>query len=229
MSYTVPPHYQGLWRRTLLTAPGLRDDTTLVLWMQTAQWHADLRIPADRPPCEGRRSVHDCSHDELLGLLRQEGFAGITQVQGDTCEWLRQLDYRPSGRRDLGCMAFASTLDAIDEYGVEADYAERWEREPASDQTGWVARSRSAEGPVLWLRSGRRFMLIRPRAMDATQSRELWACLAAGRATVEELRRLADFEITYGVIAEDDGRILHSTLPWREWQTIALPEAWAFD
>ncbi|MHB9051657.1 MAG: hypothetical protein ACYC3R_07400, partial [Thiomonas delicata] len=124
MSYTVPPHYQGLWRRTLLTAPGLRDDTTLVLWMQTAQWHADLRIPADRPPCEGRRSVHDCSRDELLGLLRQEGFAGITQVQGDTCEWLRQLDYRPSGRRDLGCMAFASTLDAIDEYGVEADYAE---------------------------------------------------------------------------------------------------------
>uniref|UniRef100_E6PK33 Uncharacterized protein n=1 Tax=mine drainage metagenome TaxID=410659 RepID=E6PK33_9ZZZZ len=216
MSDTVPPHYQGLWRRTLLTAPGLRDDTTLVLWLQTAQWHADLRIPADRPPCKGRTSLHDCSRDELLGLLRQEGFAGITQVQGDTCEWLRQLDYRPTGRRDLGSMAFSPACDAIDEVGIEADYAERWEREPQGSGTQAMVHVPDERAPVLWLASGSCFMRVRPRAMRAEEVRAAWTRVQNGSAHDEELRQLADFEISFGDIAHGQGQIIHSTLPWLE-------------
>ncbi|MDD4887822.1 MAG: hypothetical protein PHO64_13020, partial [Thiomonas sp.] len=131
--------------------------------------------------------------------------------------------------RDRGEMAFSTCAGALDEYGIEADYAERWERDPASDQSGWIARSSSAEGPVLWLRSGKRFMLARPRAMDATETLTIWSRASANRASIEELRRLADFEISYGVITADHGCILHSTLPWRELQSVVLPKDWSID
>ena len=216
MADHVPPHYQGLWRRTLLTAPGLCDDTTRVLWIQTAQWHADLRIPADRPPCRGRTSLHDCNRDELLGLLRQEGFAGITQVQGQTCEWLRRLDYRPTGRRDLGSMAFSSRFDAIDEVGIEADYAERWEREPQGSGTQSVVFAPSDRAPGLWLFSGSCFARVHDRALHADAARLAWQRVRDGSADDDELRMLADFEISFGTITQDQCRILHSTLPWLE-------------
>jgi hypothetical protein len=229
IEHIVPQRYQGVWRRTLLTAPEVYDDRTLVLWMQTARWHADLRIPADRPDCSGCTSLAECSRAQLLCLLKQEGFAGITTVNGTSCEWRRQMDYHPKGWRDRGEMAFSTCARALDEYGIEADYAERWERDPASDQSGWVARSSSAAGPVLWLRSGKRFMLARPRAMDATETLAIWSRASANRASIEELRRLADFEISYGVITGDDGCILHSTLPWRELQSVVLPKNWSID
>ncbi|WP_449370610.1 hypothetical protein [Thiomonas sp.] len=217
--------------------------------MQTARWHADLRIPADRPDCAGCSSVADCSRTQLLCLLKQEGFAGTTTVNGTSCEWHRLMDYHPKGQRDHGDMAFSSCFNALDEYGIEADYAERWERDPASDRSGCIARSDSAEGPVHWLRSGKRFMLIRPRAMDAAapspvapyrlqirpramdaaETLATWERVGLKRASVGELRRLADFEISYGVITEDRGCILHSTLPWRELQSIALPKDWMID
>jgi len=229
MNGTVPRHYQGVWRRALLTSPAVYDDRTLVLWMQTARWHADLRIPAERPDCSGCTSITDCSRVQLLCLLKQEGFAGITTVNRTRCEWHHLMDYHPRGRRDWGDMAFSTCTNALDEYGIEADYAERWERDPAGDQSGWVARSSSAAGQVLWLRSGKRFMSIRPRAMDATETLAAWGRVAANRASVEELRRLADFEISYGVITADQGCILHSTLPWREMNTIPLPIDWTVD
>lgn len=216
MADHVPPHYQGLWRRSLLTAPGVHDDSTRVLWMQTAQWHADLRIPADRPPCEGRMSLRDCSRDELLGLLRQEGFAGITKVQGDTCTWLRRFDYRPTGRRDLGSMAFAADFDAIDEVGIEADYAERWEREPQGNGTQHMVFTPDDRAPRLWLLSGSCFMSVHDRALHADAARLAWQRVQDGSAHDDELRMLADFEISFGTITQGQGRILHSTLPWLE-------------
>ncbi|SCC95963.1 conserved protein of unknown function [Thiomonas sp. X19] len=216
MSDNVPPHYQGLWRRILLTAPGVHDDTTRVVWMQTAQWHADLRIPADRPPCEGRTSLHDCNRDELLGLLRQEGFAGITKVQGDTCEWLRRLDYRPTGRRDLGSMAFSSDFDAIDEVGIEANYAERWVREPQGSGEQHMVFTHDVHAPKLCLFSGHCFMRVQDRALHADAARRAWQRVQDGTAHDEELRQLADFEISFGDIAHGQGRIIHSTLPWLE-------------
>ncbi|OIQ65342.1 hypothetical protein GALL_531020 [mine drainage metagenome] len=163
MDDTIPSHYRGVWRRTLLTATGVRDDSTLVLWMQTARWHADLRIPEDRPDCSGCHSLADCSRAQLLGLLRQEGFAGITTVDGAICEWHRRLDYRPTGRRDLGSMAFSPAFDAIDEVGVESDYAERWEREPQGSGAQGMAFTPDDQAPGLWLFFGPCFMRVRAR------------------------------------------------------------------
>ena len=41
----VPERYRGVWRRNQLDIPGLRDTTTWARWLQTARWHADLRVP----------------------------------------------------------------------------------------------------------------------------------------------------------------------------------------
>ena len=41
----VPARYRGVWTRTLLETPEVRDDTTFVRWLQLGRWHADLRIP----------------------------------------------------------------------------------------------------------------------------------------------------------------------------------------
>lgn len=223
MSPAVPQHYQGVWRRTLLTAPNLYDDRTLVLWMQTAHWHADLRVSADRADCSGCSSLADCSRSQLLSLLKQEGFAGVTIVDGTNCEWRRRMDYHPTGQHDWASMTFSTDCNVLDEYGITAEYAERWEREQGSESSGLVARSRGAEGPILWLRSGKHFMVIRPRLIGAMQTRALWERVVASRASLEELRCLADFEISYGLIEASYGCILHSTLPWRERQKIALP------
>lgn len=226
MEGAVPHRYRGVWRRTLLTAPGLYDDRTLVLWMQTARWHADLRIPAERADCAGCASLADCNRSQLLCLLKQEGFAGVTTVNGTRCEWHRIMDYHPKGQRDWGDMAFSTCFNALDEYGIEAEYAERWERDVAGDQSCWVAHGGNASGSILWLRSGKRFMSVRPRAMDAAETKAIWERVTVRRASVEELRRLADFEISYGVIHGDHGSILYSTLPWREMHRISLPRDW---
>lgn len=220
----VPQHYRGLWRRVLLTAPGVHDDTTLVLWMQTPQWHVDLRIPVERPDCSGCSGPQDCSADQLLGLLRQEGFAGLTKVDGDLCEWHRQFDYRPNGRRDIGAMRFTPEGDALDEFGVEADYAERWERVPTADGAqAWLVDASGAV-PVVWLRSGAHFMQVRPRGLASAQSAAAWRAVRAGEADVPTLRSLADFAIDFGDVDGAQGIIRHATLPWREGLRIALPE-----
>lgn len=79
---TVPPHYRGVWTRTLLETPTVRDTTTIVRWMQLGRWHADLRIST------GARTA-------------LQGFSGITQVskttQGEVCTWHRVVDYLPPG------------------------------------------------------------------------------------------------------------------------------------
>ncbi len=221
---SVPPRYLGLWRRVLLSAPGVHDQTTLVLWMQTPQWHADLRIPIDRPDCTGCRAVEDCSADQLLGLLRQEGFAGFTTVNGDICEWHRRFDYRPTGRRDLAAMRFTPSGDAIDEIGVEADYAECWERVSTADgPQAWLVDA--SEGvPVVWLRSGVHFMRVRQSGLAAAASAAAWRAARAGQADLSTLRSLVDFTIDFGNIEGAHGLIRHATLPWREGLRIALPE-----
>ena len=84
----VPERYQGVWKRTLLCTPTLRDQTTWVRWLQTSSWHADLRVPHDRAAAGPHLSL-------------QQGFCGRTVVeQGEgveVCTWHREHDFQPPG------------------------------------------------------------------------------------------------------------------------------------
>ena len=93
---SVPEAYLGVWRRTLLrTSSGVEDRTTRVLWLQTASAHADLRLPDPLPMTIAERT-------------RQSGFAGLTHVKGDRCQWHRLIDFHPDSGTDAGTMHFVS-------------------------------------------------------------------------------------------------------------------------
>jgi hypothetical protein len=225
MGRPVPESYLGLWRRSVLVRAGRRDVESCVFWLQTRTWHGDLRIAPGRPDFGQTNALQECTREQLLWLLQQEGFAGITRVEGDICEWQRVFDYRPTGLRDIGRMVCSGPT--IEEYGLEQEYFERWVRETFVNAHYSARQSMAHSMPRLLLSAGDQFMYLRPRAIDQAETRRLWAELGAGRVTEDEMRLLADFEISFG--AADDAarrRILHSTLPWREGCVLCIEGQW---
>lgn len=221
---TVPDAYLGVWKRTLLRTPTIEDTTSTVYWLQTLRWHADIRIPADRPGCTGKRTLGELTRGELLGLARQQGFAGITTVAGQICRWHRRVDFQPpAAHADVGRMTF-ETPDRILEYGVEQDYFEIWERVPDSVGVTAALEGDRLPGPLWLLRSGGFAMRIRPRLAALPRAASLLALAAdADEAT---LRTWLDFELSFARIGPDGTyRIEHSTLPWLEGGRIEEVEA----
>ena len=122
----VPDRYHGVWARTLLETPEGRDTTTWVRWLQTSQWHADLRVPAH------------LDRTQATGLAQQQGFCGITAItpaqrdQPEICTWHRRSDVQPPrSTPDAGTMVFENA-DRVIERGVHGSYLEVWERLPGS-------------------------------------------------------------------------------------------------
>jgi hypothetical protein len=236
----VPARYRGVWRRTLLETPDGRDTTTAVHWLQTARWHADLRIPAERahafPPCSRHATERTAvaaaaaawTPAQHRALAQQHGFFGRTEVQSqdhggvprERCTWHRHLDLQPpAATPDAGWMEFTSA-DQLIETGVHGRYREVWERLPESIGSCTVL---SNDAGAVWLRSGAVLMQVRPRHIgwpaDTTPADSL--------ATVvwrhpQHAAALLDFEISYGTLRAGVWSVHQSTLPAREGST----EAW---
>jgi hypothetical protein len=232
----VPAAYLGVWQRTLLEAPGRAPDTTsTVFWLQTAHWHGDLRLPAQRPAFFGCRGVADCTPAQRRWLASQQGFAGITEVSAvpgagdDTtfCQWHRQVDFQPARpHRDFGRMVFSNGGATVDEYGVDADYRETWVRLPQSTGASGAWRSEpDTAGPFgeLLLVAGTCFFFLRDRRAPLPAVDDLQAV-----ANRSDGALLLDMELSFGHwnAAAGTGTILHSTLPWREGQELVREMAW---
>lgn len=225
----VPDRLQGLWRRTRLRVPAvsgatLDDRSTQVWWLQTPHWHADLRVPAGRPDFGGVNSLADCSVPQLRWLLTQEGFAGVTRVEGfdgDTvaaCRWHRLIDHAESRLADVGGLRFDA--DGMDEWGLEADYDERWVAEDCG--AGWSAEGSSGEPPGarpsrLRIRVGRWQMTLRARQLDAASTRTVRHAVATDQGIARHaLMAAADCEISLAEQVDGDWLVRRSTLPWLE-------------
>jgi len=218
----VPDGFLGVWRRRLLRTSAGDDTTTSVFWLQTPMWHADIRIPATRPAFPDARSLADLDRADLMALAPQQGFAGVTTVDGDICRWHRRVDYQPaSGFSDVGRIVF-ETPERMLEHGVEQDYFEIWERVPGSTGTWAALASTKSEGEVWLLRTGDHAIRVRPRRGSLAPAASL-AALAAD-ADDATMRDWLDFDLRYAV-RESDGawRVRHATLPWFE--GTALDEA----
>jgi hypothetical protein len=226
----VPAAYLGVWHRTLLETPSGRDVRSLVWWLQTPRWHADLRIPTGRPDYSGVSSLAECSDTQLAWLATQQGFCGITQVDGDRCTWHRQMDFQPAnGSRDVGRMMFDG--ERVIETGVEADYREIWERLPSSqDGTAAlelaVAHNALPLHPTRLLVAGDCFFFVRGRVHPLPRAADLPSLIALARPSRTQLLDWLDVEISFGHRAgATPWRIEHSTLPFREGQIVTLPGA----
>jgi hypothetical protein len=216
MRATVPEAYVGLWRRTLLRAPGKEDTTTRVYWLQTSNWHADIRAPSDRPLLSDYTGLSALSAEEMRALARQQGFAGITEVEGEICRWHRRFDYQPpSGFNDIGRMQFDGP-DRLLEYGVEQDYFEIWERVSGAGDSHVLESDDAARRTSLQLSLGPWVMFVRPRSTALGRAVGLDQLVAA--ADDAERVALLDFEISFGRLDESTNswRVELSTLPWME-------------
>lgn len=233
----VPERYCGVWRRTLLETPDLRDTTTWVHWLQTARWHADLRVPAAAEVGRAAISLDAMSSAQHLVLAQQQGFFGRTEVQPqvprEMCAWHRRLDLQPPGLTpDAGWMAFDGE-DRVVETGVHGVYREVWERMPGSAGRTQVLADMptppASEAEVLstarayLLLAGDCLMRVRPRRVGwppgtvpgDTLGKLLTRHPAAATA-------LLDFEISYGRLRDGVWCIERSSLPEFEGRTEAM-------
>lgn len=226
MTHPVPDAFLGVWKRTLLRTPASDDTTSTVYWLQTPRWHADIRIPSSRTATEGARGLADLGSGSLRSLALQQGFAGVTTVEGDICRWHRRVDYQPPSRfADIGRIAFQS-VDRMHEYGVEQDYFEVWERVPGSVGT-WAALARIEAGrTVSMFRSGDHAIRVVPRLDALPPADNLLAALSPWDDA--RAQRWLDFEISLARLDPSGAWIVrHSTLPWLEGDRLADGEVLA--
>lgn len=211
----VPEAYRGVWRRTLYAAASedgryVEDRATRVVWLQTRCWHADLRVPQDRPDFSSVTSLAGCDRDRLLWLASQTAFAGITVVEGRFCTWHRLFDLRPAAEKDIGEMAWREDGTLVERH-PRGLYREHWQRQTDGGATERV--DSGAEGVTRWLQWGKHAMLVVPRPL-LPEDHDLFG----DPATLDDegLRMRAGLEISHACYDGENWRIELSTHPWRE-------------
>lgn len=225
-SDAVPKRYRGIWQRSLLETALLRDTDTTVFWLQSAYWHADIRIPPGMPDFSNVRALADCDPVQLAWLARQQGFAGRTELSitetAEVCQWHRRLDFHPStGIADIGDMQFEAEL--LLETGLDGAYLEHWNRLPDSSDGFAVLQllapddHSAAPAQVLFI-AGDYVMHVKGRSIDWPEA----STHAARLALLAASKALLDFEISFGRRTLNGWTTLHSTLPWLIGSTVTL-------
>jgi hypothetical protein len=234
MAEFVPAALSGVWRREVLTAPGRRDETTRVFWLQTRSWYADIRVKADRP----RRPVRDFTdYDdaELVQLAGSQGFCGQLTASDDTCLWRRDLDYQPPGD-DLDEARYRIDGDVMVEDGIHADYQEIWRRLAQGPTPLAAFRLTDDSGAPgrhgLLVVAGDHFIEVqdRPRTpplqRGATLAQVVEEALKAGRRA-DAIDALS-FRICFGHRERREWTVALSTWPWMEGGRLFADEAVSF-
>ena len=203
-SLPVPARYRGVWMRTLLETPDLRDDTTFVRWLQLGRWHADLRIPAAARATGSALPFSACRQAQLALLATQQGFSGFTQVtrgeRGEVCTWHRVVDYQPPRPTvDAGVMVFEDP-DCVIETGIHGVYREVWHRLPNSTE--------------------RLIALAEPARRDRLSSARIFIAGKYMMKVRPSHPTGPDFEISFGFVEAGRWHIQQSTIPEFEGQRI---------
>lgn len=223
---SVPATLTGLWRREVITAPGLRDETTQVVWLQTGRWYVDLRIEADRPgpaASDGFAAYDDAA---LLALARTQGFAGQFSVSRETCLWRRDLDHQPPGPLPDEAR-YSVDGEVMVEDGIHVDYQEIWRRAPDSNGPVAAFRREATDGRSgLLVVAGRHMMELVARPGPPPEGDSLSTLV--GQALVEGRRgqaeALLDTQIRYATRERGVWLVRLSSLPWLEGRAM-----WASD
>ena len=233
-SSPVPVEYIGVWQRDLLETATMKDDTTLVLWMQTNQYHIDIRIPASLAAISTVHTLEDYNNKELLILAGQQGFAGITQVtpgtakSSDLCQWHREIDFQPqTDARDIGKMVFTDA-NTIIETGIDDVYLEVWRRLEDSQKPCLFkfTTGRNRKGlatPAYCMRAGNFIAYARPRQISLPKIDSLINAIVTIKPARDKLLDWLDTEISFGdLIDEQHWKIKHSTLPFKQGLIVGL-------
>ncbi len=217
----VPERYVGAWQRLILQLDDVAADVTSQAFrLQTRAWHADIHLPAPRPAFADGAALSDYGETALRWLATQHGCAGLTEVDGedDICHWHRVADFQPpTGAPTLGEMVLIEPGMLI-ETRKHARHLEIWQKLPDGDGITRVLQRADADAPAQWLLvAGGFFMHVRARRGGTLPLAESLADLIEDRRmSVEQMRDILDFEISFGRHDTATWRIEHSTLPFLE-------------
>ena len=130
----------GVWRREGRSIGGSRlTEPSLVVWVQVAEWFADVRLP--------RVVRHPALARDLGELDRAQAFSGRLACEGDRARFVHDLDTLARSSPDEATIAWHGEL--LHESGD--GYVERWRRVVAAssalpDGSVAVVERRSAVG-----------------------------------------------------------------------------------
>jgi hypothetical protein len=225
----------GVWQRYLLETSSIKDDSSMVLWMQTQHYHIDIRLPASHTNIGSASILADYSKDELLILATQQGFAGLTQVtsstaqSSDICQWVREIDFQsPTDTRDIGKMVFTDANTVI-ETGLDDPYLEVWRRLENSEEPCFfeftIGKNRHGiQTPAYFMRTGKHVAFARPRSVILPKAPTLVHAIQSHKPAREQLLDWLDMEISFGEILDNNHwQIKYSTLPFKENLILDLP------
>lgn len=216
----VPARLHGVWQRSLYAEPAdgepaYVDRDTQVFWLQAGDWHADLRVRADRSDFSGIASIEHCSRAQRIELAGQTAFAGITCVEGAFCTWHRLVDLGPGMDKDIGAMRFIDD-DNLEERHPRGLYRELWQRLPVAANVQPIVRFYD-NGLPRWLEYGDYAMAITPRTTIGADHDPL-----ADPATLDEAALCERLSLCIEFARREPStggwRVVLTTHPWREGQ-----------
>ncbi len=236
---TVPEQLIGCWKRHSIDFKnGMVDQTTRVIWLQTASGVADIRISADRPDMRHRAGLASCSRDELLALAEQDCFAATTLFDPvatpyPTAIWPVSLDlfrFQPVvSFPEPGWLEWKDNGSVMIEYAPSGAYEEEWrllENEPPFAIHLMKAGSDAIE--CLYV-VGDHAVRARSRRCAISQKRPLADIARECGDDLSPIREILDCEFSYARrnAASKDYVIELSTLPWLEGQSLNC--GWVLD
>jgi len=219
---TAPTWFRGVWKREWVRdrdVPAHED--RIVRDVQTPSVFGSVRIPLARPAITAT-SFEQLDDVQLRALLEQKGFAGIATFEDRVAVWEHQIDFRPPGGTDTARLTRQSPTAVLEE-GLDGDFAELWWNLAPNDGR-YLGIQVTRQGRVERVLSvvGDHFVYARNRARDLPRAESLVALVDQMHATRAQIVELLDCELSYGFV--HGGRvpweIRHSTLPWREGQSL---------
>ena len=168
----VPHQLIGVWRRSGLIIDGARQlDRCDVLWLQSADWYVDIRLPTSHaePSPQGDVAIH---------FARARAFAGIASWQEPVLTWEHVVDVDEHPRTDSNPLEW--TKDGVLERGVhrsqgrDVPWIEEWHRIDAAE-------------PVVSVSADRRHVTMQAgdRAVDIRDERPTGRFVAVRRDLVD--------------------------------------------
>lgn len=226
-SNNLPDWLTGVWRRlSIETEDGLQDTKSQVIWLQTHSCFGDIRIPADRPNLGTKSSLAELTKLEMIALSKQQGFAGVTHLNGSTSQWHRYIDYQPlNAGQDIGSLHWEGEI--LIELGVEAVYKEEWQRldDGNGDFTALILPAeidQTSDKNLSWqgclVTAGDYFIYVWNRSLPLPPADSLTSLLINSAQDHSKQIYCLDCEISFGVCKSGQvpWEIRLSTLPWRE-------------
>jgi hypothetical protein len=218
-----PAWLQGVWTRQWIERAGVRTDPSDVHYLQTPTYFGDARVPRDRPSFPHAASFADLTDAELRLLAQQKGFTGHTTVAGDNATWHHQIDYQPpDGTDDVGRIEPLAGARMY-EHALDGSYIEAWRAISTGEGRFLVVRvERAGRLHRVLILVGDYFLYARNRAHDLPVAESLDALVAAAGADRAQIVAYLDCEFSTGRAhgGAVPWEIQHSTLPWRERQSL---------